>query len=90
MLRRLGELSKILTDAGFIFISSLSDLDDYDLEKLKILNAPNEILVINIGKSNFERYTVDMSFDLSCPPEKIIDGILDLLTKKDIVTEYQI
>ena len=44
MLRRLGELAHILTDAGLIFITTTERIDDYEREILKTLNEPNEVL----------------------------------------------
>jgi bifunctional enzyme CysN/CysC len=44
-IRRLGELARILTGAGLIFITVLPEADEYDLKILKTLNAPNEIMI---------------------------------------------
>ncbi|HNX52960.1 MAG TPA: sulfate adenylyltransferase subunit CysN, partial [Pontiellaceae bacterium] len=46
-IRRIGELARIMTDAGLIFISSLERADEYDLQRLKILNSPNELFVVS-------------------------------------------
>ena len=48
-IRRLGELARIMTDAGMIFITTVSDVEDHDIEKLKLLNEPSEILVVSVG-----------------------------------------
>lgn len=48
-IRRLGELARILTDSGQIFITSLTGIDDYDLATLRLLNSPHEIVVIHAG-----------------------------------------
>jgi adenylylsulfate kinase-like enzyme len=47
--RRLGELARILTDSGQIFITALTDLDEPEGRELGALNAPNEIVVVRIG-----------------------------------------
>ena len=52
--RRLGEVARILTDSGQIFLTTITDADVYDVELLKALNAPNEILVVVVGSANFQ------------------------------------
>ncbi len=86
--RRLGELARIMTDAGMIFITTVDDADDYDVEKLKFLNEPHEILVINVGENNFDRYPVDLEIPARKNPEAAVSGILKLLKAKDIILEY--
>jgi len=51
LVRRLGELARILTDSGQIFITALTDLDEPEGRKLAALNAPNEIVVVRIGRA---------------------------------------
>ena len=53
-IRRLGELARILTDSGLIFVASIPDLDRYDLQTLDLLNKPNEILVVSVGSQAVE------------------------------------
>ncbi len=62
-IRRIGELGRILTDAGLIFISSLERVDDYDLTRLKALNSPNELLVIAIGESAVNAQHIDLHLE---------------------------
>ncbi len=52
--RRLGEVARILTDSGQIFITTITDVDVHDIERLKALNAPNEILVIVVGSADYQ------------------------------------
>lgn len=49
-IRRLGELARIFTDAGLIFITNILGMDQYEIEILKALNQPNEILVIDLDE----------------------------------------
>lgn len=46
-LRRLGELSRVMTDAGMIFVTALDGIDAEDLERLRVLNAPSTLLVVS-------------------------------------------
>lgn len=87
-IRRMGELARILTDSGFIFISTISDVDEYDLEKLKLLNEPNEILVVNIGKKLYDKYKPDLNIEETLSTEQSVEHILKVLKKKEIVPEY--
>lgn len=68
-LERLGDMARVVTDSGALLITTVTDADDFDLEKLKRLNAPNEIFVINIGSDNFDQYPVD--FQLEYRPDTV-------------------
>ena len=48
-LHRLGESMKLMTDAGLIVVTAIADVDGYDLATLRVLNAPNELFVVDIG-----------------------------------------
>ncbi len=58
---RLGELAHLMTDAGLILITSITDIDQYELSMLKKLNAPNRTLVVCVGED--DRFTPE-SIDL--------------------------
>ncbi|OGV74174.1 MAG: adenylyl-sulfate kinase [Lentisphaerae bacterium RIFOXYB12_FULL_65_16] len=89
-IRRLGELARILTDSGQIFIASIPDLDVYDIQTLELLNKPNEILVVNVGGTPIENY----SAAFTVPAEASVDGGVNavgmLLRQKDVILEYSI
>ncbi len=87
-IRRLGELARIMTDSGQIFITTISDIDDYDLEKIKLLNAPHELLVINVGENNFTRYKVDLELPSGEPPKTALPRICQLLKDREILPDY--
>jgi len=89
-IRALGELARILTDSGLIFITALSGIDDYDLETLEMLNAPAEILVICIGPNPFSRFEVDLVIQANTCIDKAIPQINDLLREKEVIPEYYI
>ncbi len=87
-IRRLGELARIITDSGQIFITTIDDADDYDMEKLKLLNEPNEILVINVGDSNLNKFPVNLALNAYEKPEMAVEKIFQLLREKEIILEY--
>lgn len=59
-IQQLGEIAHIVTDSGVILITSISDIDEYELEMLKSLNRPNKTVVVNIGESSFTSGAVDL------------------------------
>ncbi|MGL1893502.1 MAG: GTP-binding protein [Spirochaetaceae bacterium] len=89
-IRRLGELARIMTDSGQIFITTLPNVDDYDLEKLTLLNHPNEFIVINVGYNNFTEYKVNL--DLGDNRDIIggIDRIINLLKEEEVIPDFSI
>ena len=89
-LRRIGELARIITDAGLIFITTIDDADDYDIETLRQLNEPSEILVINLGENSFSRYHPDLLIPSGGTVAEAVKKVADLLKTKEIIIEYQI
>jgi len=59
-IRQLGELAHILTDSGQILITSVSEVDEYDLNMLKSLNRPNKTLVVSFGKIQLSEKHIDL------------------------------
>jgi bifunctional enzyme CysN/CysC len=88
-MRRLGELARILTDAGAIFITAFSNADAYDLKLLARLTAPNDFLHVSLngGESDEDNR---LSFGENLAPEEIADVILQRLKKQEIIAEYMI
>ena len=89
-LRRIGELARILTDAGLIFITTIDDADDYDIETLKVLNEPNDILVVNMGENGFSRYQPDLQISVGGAVAQAVSLVAGLLKTKEIISDYQI
>ena len=87
---RLGELARILTDSGQVFITALSGIDDYDLELLKTLNRPAEIVAITIGGRYFSRAESDIVIPPGATLEGVIGMIYTLLREKEVFAEYSI
>ncbi len=87
-LRRLGEISHMFTDAGVILITTISDLDDYELEMIKTLNQPNESVVVNVGENRFNKSKVDLQTDNIDDRDVAIKQIKELLQSKNYLIEY--
>ncbi len=89
-LRNLGEAAHLFTDAGVILITTVSDLDDYELAMLKTLNQPNECVVINIGQNRFSKQKIDLQVDDISDKEVAISKIKKLLQTKNYLIEYYV
>lgn len=46
-IRRIGELSRIITDTGAILITTLPDADDFEIDEVRALNRPAEIVIVD-------------------------------------------
>ena len=80
-IRQIGELARIFTDSGQIFITSIFNLDDYEADKLKLLNQPNEILIINTGESPFNSFQPDASVSA----DGAVNTVCNILEQQDII-----
>jgi len=93
-IQQLGEMAHVLTDAGLILITSISDVDDYELEILKALNRPHKTIVVNIGDNQFSEGFVDLTLSKVDTPELLNQStqeIIELLTKFVVLDpEYSI
>ncbi len=87
-LRRLGEIAHLFTDAGVIFITTVTDLDDYELELIETLNQPNELLVIHVGESRYVQRQPDLRIDYV--DLESLGRVHDLLQSKRYIVDYQI
>jgi len=86
-IRQIGELARIFTDSGQIFITSIFNLDDYEAKKLKLLNQPNEIIVVNIGQTPFNNFVPDANIE---DTEGAVEAVCELLKRQEIILEYYI
>ncbi|MFA5059990.1 MAG: GTP-binding protein [Candidatus Omnitrophota bacterium] len=90
-IQQLGELAHILTDTGLILITSITDIDEYELNMLKSLNHPNKTLVVNVGENNFSDQGVDLLLTENEDPKIAVKKITDLLIRAVVLDpEYYI
>jgi bifunctional enzyme CysN/CysC len=88
-IHHLGELSRILTDAGLIVISTIDSIDENDLSTLRKLNAPYEMIVVGAG-INAMFSGIDRSFDTSDSLKECVDGIMEILRSRNVIPDYSI
>jgi bifunctional enzyme CysN/CysC len=81
-IQQLGEMAHVMTDAGTVFIASVSDIDQYELDMLKTLNRPNKTFIVNVGENQFDEDHVDYLLEANSDPSKSAQRILLQLQKE--------
>ncbi|MCF6239979.1 MAG: hypothetical protein L3J74_01390, partial [Bacteroidales bacterium] len=89
-IRRLGELARIMTDSGQIFITTIQEADDYDLESLGLLNQPNENIIVNIGNNSFHGFSVNLDLENDVSEGEALEKIYNLLRDEEIIPAFSI
>jgi bifunctional enzyme CysN/CysC len=87
-IRRLGEVAHLFTDAGLILIATISDIEDYELDAMKTLNSPGDVLVVGINAATLTTSRVDLTLNGTISIEKAATRIADLLTERKYLPEY--
>ncbi len=80
-IQQLGEMAHMMTDAGLILLTSISNLDEFELKMMKELNQPNKTFVINVGESHLASSSVDLFIPDQNSLEKSIQEIFKILLK---------
>ena len=88
IVRHLGELGRIIAESGQVFITTASNLDDFDIETLRILAAPSEVLVIHVGPSTFTGFKPSFIVGENESLESAVEKIGAFLKQKEIILEY--
>ena len=88
--RRLGELARLLTDAGQIFITSLAEADEFDVRNLELLNQPHEILVVRLGETADARFAAHLTLPAGTDSNTGVQAVCQLLREKKVIVDYQI
>lgn len=84
-LQQLGELAHIMTDSGLILITSITDIDEYEIDMLKSLNQPNKTLVVKVGEGSFSDSKADLTLVENEETEAAVKKIVDLLVRSVIL-----
>lgn len=88
--RRLGELARILTDSGQIFITTIADIDAYDVERLAALNAPNEVLVVVVGSAEYEGVRARVQVPEGELLSTSVERVCAYMKAQEIIPDYSI
>lgn len=84
--RRLGEVSHILMDAGLIVLATASNLNDEELRLLQEVTSREQISIINVGKNEFREGSVDLDLNDKLSPEKNAAKVIDLLRAAGVLS----
>lgn len=90
LIRHIGELSHILTDAGLIFVSAIGDVDAADIAIIRKLNEPASILVISLVSDRSQSNTDDMVFSSEYDTSHCVRAIMNRLKQEEILPDYSI
>jgi bifunctional enzyme CysN/CysC len=83
-LEQLGQLARVVTDAGMLFITTIFDGDDFELERLALLTSPHKVMTINVGENVFNRFPIDVQLPYRPDMDEAIDAITQTLNERDI------
>ena len=87
VMRQLAEISHIMSDAGLIVISTVKNIESYEIETLKVLTEPNEMIVIKVGKNKDEIHSdLNLADDIS--EDSAVLAIQRLLREREVLLEY--
>jgi len=78
-IKKLGEISHILNDAGVLFITSIYNLDSYEQEILKTTNYPYEMFVIGIEDTIQSDVKYNIKFNYKQNSDEIVNKIIKYL-----------
>jgi bifunctional enzyme CysN/CysC len=86
--RRLGELARILTDSGQIFITTITDVDVHDINRLKALNAPNEIFVVVVGTTGYQDVHAHVQISDGRDLTSNVEQVCKYLREQEVIPDY--
>jgi bifunctional enzyme CysN/CysC len=89
-LSRLGEIAWAMTDAGVVLVAALGDVDRFDLQRLRALAAPHEVVVVATGDEGDTG--ADLGADIALPAslgtEEAAAEALRALTAAGVLPAY--
>jgi bifunctional enzyme CysN/CysC len=83
--RRLGEVSHILMDAGLIVFATASNLNDEELRLLQEVTDRSSMFIVNMGENNFREGIIDLNLNPKDTVSKNAKKILTLLESEKIL-----
>ena len=84
--RRLGEVSHILMDAGLLVLATASNLNDEELRLLQEVTSRSLILIVNVGSSDFREGVVDLNLNPKDSASQNAKKILALLESEKVLS----
>lgn len=87
---KLGEVARLLTGAGLLFITCMEEIDQFDLEHLRRLNEPQELFVVAWGIALPGDNPAQVALPSSLAIGEALDKILAGLNTAGIVGDFQI
>lgn len=87
-LQQLGQLARVMTDAGLLFITVLPGVDAADLERLRLLNEPGELFVVASKELGQTRLKADLTLPKGISEEEAIQIITRGLNAKNIIPDF--
>ena len=83
--RRLGEVSHILMDAGLIVLATASNLNDEELRLLQEVTSRSSVLIVNVGANEFREGIVDLNLKAEDTAAKNAKKVLALLEAEKVL-----
>ena len=79
----------ILANVGVKAITTLPLADPYTIERLKVLNQPNQMLVVRLCESDEpERDSASITLSETTPLQERIDAVLGSLADRHVIPDY--
>ncbi len=85
-IRRLGELARIFLDSGQVFIASISNLDDHDIEHLKtLIDDDTMVTLVSVGPARTSQSKLDLEIEASKDPAQLAIDVKAVLEAKGVL-----
>lgn len=85
-IRRLGELARIFLESGQVFIASISNLDDYDIEHLKkLIGDDGVVTLISVGPGRTFQSKLDLQVEAGRAIEEVATEVKGILAAKGVL-----
>jgi bifunctional enzyme CysN/CysC len=89
-MRRLGELAGLFAEAGCILLTAVPDLDEAELQVIRALAAPSEVLAVGLQDESTPGLPLALSLPAAASVDECADRIGALLVKQAVVFDFQI
>ncbi len=87
-LAHLGEVAWAMADAGVVFVGAIAGADRFDVERLRAVSAPLELLVVNL--SSGDECSAELPLPCDASDDSVLSATLGMLTSVGVLPEYEI